>query len=184
VEFKTKFIIADIMSKELVGVSPDTTAENAAIMMSENGISSLVVKEKGEIVGIVTDKDYAIKVSELSNLNKIKIKKMMSTNLISVTPSLHLQDAAEVIRKHNIRHLLVKTPIQYVGIVSVRDILSTLYEEIREQNTRLKKKIEELEKFYKVAVDRELVMVRLKKKVIELEKKLGEQTDFSSLLVE
>jgi septation ring formation regulator EzrA len=68
--------------------------------------------------------------------------------------------------------------------VSVRDILSTLYEEIREHNTRLKKKIDELEKFYKVAIDRELVMVRLKKKVMELEKGLDEKTDFGSLLVE
>ena len=178
-----KFIIADIMTKEMIEVAPDTSGKEAAAKMKEGGVSSLVVKEKGELVGIITDKDYVKQTSAGKDPSKFKVGEMMSTNLISVDPKLSLREAAEVIREHNIRHLLVKSSAGFVGIVSVKDILSTLYEEIREQNRELKTKVDDLEKFYKIAIDREIVMVKLKKRIHDLEMRLGEKTNPAEYLV-
>jgi CBS domain-containing protein len=185
VEDNFNYIIADVMSKDLIGVAPDSTARDAANTLIENKINSLVVKENGRVIGIVTDRDFAIKTADGKKLDKIKVKDMMSKELITVDPNLSLREAAEVIREHNIRHLLVKSKAkEFVGLVSVKDILSTLFEELKDQNTKLNKKIEELEKFYKVAVNRELIMVKLKKRIHELEERVGEKVDIAEYLVE
>ncbi|MFV2041568.1 MAG: CBS domain-containing protein, partial [Candidatus Hydrothermarchaeales archaeon] len=53
-----KYIIADVMSKVLIGVTSDSTTSDAARIMTENGVSSLLVKDAGRVVGIVTDRDF------------------------------------------------------------------------------------------------------------------------------
>ncbi|HDH28567.1 MAG TPA: CBS domain-containing protein [Euryarchaeota archaeon] len=180
-----KYIIADVMSKVLIDVASDTTAGDAAEIMIENGVSSLLVKDSGTIVGIVTDRDFTRETARKSSFDSLTLRDMMSTDLVSVAPTISLQEAVETIREHNIRHLLVKTADdEYIGMVSVKELLSVLFEEIRQQNIRLKGKIAELEKFYKVAVDRELVMVKLKKRIYELEKTLGVESDLAALLTE
>jgi CBS domain-containing protein len=179
---ENKYIIADIMSKNLIAVGPKATAKSASETMIKNEIGSLVVKENGEVVGIITDRDFAKAALTNRDVSKAKVGELMSTNLVHVDSKLSLQEAVSVIRKHKIRHLLVKSPSGIVGIVSVRDILSTLIEEITEQNTTLNQKIGELEKFYKIAIDRELIMVKLKKRIHELEEKTGEKSNFAEFL--
>ncbi len=180
-----KYIVADVMSKVLVDVALETTARDAAEIMVENGVSSLLVKENGSAVGIVTDRDFTESSASGKNFSELKLKDMMTESIISVDPKVSLQEAIEVIRSNNIRHLLVKSNSgDFIGVISVRDILSTLFEEIKERNAKLKRKVNELEKFYKVAIDRELVMVKLKKRIHELEKRLGEESDLSQLLTE
>lgn len=179
---EVKFIVSDIMSAPIVDVPPGTSVAKAAQVMLEKGISSLAIKEDGHIVGIVTDKDFVKLISKGGRPEKTKIRDIMTTELIHVDPKLTLQEAAEVTKKHNIRHLLVKTSAEYVGIVSVKDIIENLYEELKEQNTKLRAKIDELEKFYRVAVGRELTMVKLKKKIRELQKRLGEPEDLEETL--
>ncbi len=178
-----KYIIADVMSKVLIGVTSDSTTSEAAGIMTENGVSGLLVKDAGRVVGIVTDRDFTHEVASGKNLKDLKIGDLMTAKIVSVDPTISLQEAVEAIRKHNIRHLLVKSESSdYLGMVSVKELLSALLEEIREQNIRLKGKVDELEKFYKIAVNRELVMVKLKKRVYELEKKLSIESDLADLL--
>lgn len=179
-----RFIISDIMTKDLVSIGPKATIVEAAGIMNENHIRSIVIKDKNEIVGILTDRDLARIIAETDDIKNILVRELMSVDLVTIPPSLSLQESAEVIRKNNVRHLLVKNRDGFVGIVSVKDILSTLYEELKDQDRQLKRKISELEKFYKVAIDRELVMVRLKKRVNELEKKVGESTDISKYILD
>jgi len=182
---KDKFIIADIMTKDLIFIAPDATAKDAANVMIENLINSVIVKENDVVIGIVTDHDFKRVATSTTEIGKLFVREIMSSDPISISPSYTLPEAVEVIKNRNIRHLLVKSPSGvYVGIVSVKDILSTLFEEINIRNKRLQGKIGELEKFYKVAVKRELVMVKLKKRVYELEKKLGIESDLSELLIE
>jgi CBS domain-containing protein len=179
-----KFIISDIMTKDLVIVKPETTVLEAAQVMMENGISSLIVNKNGKTLGIVTDRDFTRVVASEKDLRTLKMRDIMTTDLISLAPKLTLADASETIRKHNIRHLLVKSPNDdYIGMLSVRDILSTLLEELREQNIKLRSKVEELEKFYRVAIDRELIMVKLKKRIHVLEKELGVESDPKEYLI-
>ncbi len=182
---ESKFIVADIMSRDLVSVSTEMSLKDAAKIMIEEGVSSVMVTENEKIVGIITDRDYTRAALISNDFGKTKVKELMSKKLISVAPKEPLQAAAENIRKHNIRHLLVSSKKdEYIGVVSVRDVLGTLVEEIREQNKKLKMKIDELEKFYRVAIDRELVMVKLKKRIRELEKKHGEEGDVTELFLE
>jgi CBS domain-containing protein len=184
VTVEEKYIVADVMSNVLVDVALETTAKDAAEIMVENGVSSLLVKEKDSAVGIVTDRDFTVASASGKNLSEFKLKDLMTENILSVDPKVSLREAIEILRSHNIRHLLVKTNSgDYVGLISIKDLLSTLFEEIKEQNKKLVRKVSELEKFYKIAIDRELVMVKLKKRIHELEKKLGEQSDLAELLV-
>lgn len=180
-----KFIVADLMSKELVIVSPSTKAGEAASVMVKNEVSSLIVKDNGETKGIVTDSDFARAATQGLRPDKVNVSEIMTKDIKSIEPTASIQEAAEIIREYNIRHLLVKSSSDdYIGVISVKDLLGNIFEELSNQNMRLKKKIEELEKFYKIAVNRELVMVKLKKRINELEEKIGEKTDMVEYLVE
>jgi len=179
-----RFIVADVMRKDIISLPPDRKVKEAAELMEERGVSSLVVESKDGFIGILTDKDFVRCVREGRQLSRTKVEDIMSTDLVSIDSKASLAEAAELIAEHNIRHLLVKAGGRYVGIVSVKDVLSRLYEELKEQNARLKKKLGELEKFYRVAVDRELIMVKLKKRIRELEEKVGEKKDLAEYLAE
>jgi CBS-domain-containing membrane protein len=108
----------------------------------------------------------------------------MSSDLISVDPKITINEATKIILEHDIRHLLVKSRREFVGVVSSKDLLKKVFQELNDQNKTLHSKITELEKFYKVAVDRELIMVKLKKRIRDLEEKVNLKIDSSEFIVE
>jgi len=173
------------MSKELVIVKSGAKADDAASVMVNNDVSSLIVRDNGETMGIVTDRDFTRAAAKGLRLDKMTVGKIMTKEIKSIEPTASLKEAADFISRYNIRHLLVKSSTDdYVGVISVKDLLGNIFEEMEDHNMRLKKKIEELEKFYKIAVNRELVMVKLKKRINELDEKTGEKTDMARYLVD
>ncbi len=179
---ESPFIVSDIMSKDLVTVKSNQTLEDAANLMLEKGVSSVLVKNRRKILGIVTDKDFVKTVASGKKPGLVKVSKVMSKTIQSVDPKTTLVSAIQLSREKNIRHLLVKSTGEYIGIVSLKDVTETLYTELNEKSKKMSKKIEELEKFYRSSVGRELVMVKLKKRIRELERKLGDETELAEVL--
>ncbi len=116
-----KVTVADIMAKNLISVPKEMSISEAAEILLEKGISSVGVKDSGKIVGIVTDKDF-VKAFTMDNPPK-SMGDMMSKELITVGPGEYILQAARLMGKHKIRHLLVKNGEGIIGILSLRDIL-------------------------------------------------------------
>ena len=59
----SSILVKDIMTKALISVNPTTTSAQIAKMMEQGGIGAVLVKENENLVGIITDRDFATKIA-------------------------------------------------------------------------------------------------------------------------
>ena len=71
--------LGDIMTKNVVSVSPEQSIEEAARLMSENNVGSLPVVENGQLKGIITDRDITLRSTAKGGNEKTKVSDCMSS---------------------------------------------------------------------------------------------------------
>ncbi len=118
------YTVGEFMTKDVVEVTPGTTAKNCAQVMAAEKISSALVTENNALAGIVTEKDLARKVvAKGLDVNKILVKDIMATELVTVEPETTLYDAMLLINKKKIKHLPVVKGNIVLGIITAMEIL-------------------------------------------------------------
>ena len=124
-ESDTKTIcVRDIMTKNVICVDASVSANQAAKMMEDTGVGSLVVTEKNTPVGIITDRDFAIKVVAHAYSIETTVKRIMSSPLYSITPGESVWMISEFMAARGIRKLPVIDDDKVVGIVTATDIVN------------------------------------------------------------
>ena len=116
--------VSEVMSRNPVRVESSITAEEGAKIMTNKGISSLLIEEEGKITGIVTERDIVTKIAAKGlSAGKIKLKEIMSSPLVHVEGDSPLETAAELMWKRKIRRLPVVINSEIVGILTENDIV-------------------------------------------------------------
>jgi len=114
----------ELKYSEVVTIGPNDTIGVAIKRMIEHDRGSLPVCENnGDLVGIVTERDVSRKCASSENCAIIRIKDVMSPNVITVSPEDDLDYAIDIMKKKRIRHLPVWENNQVIGMVSMRDML-------------------------------------------------------------
>ena len=126
--------IADVLKcKGIVvyEIDADTPVISAIQLMAEKTIGSVLVREKGEIVGILTERDLA-KHCMRSQLDfeTTPVKNMMTTPLAYVEPTASIGQALKVMSQTHCRHLPVFDGGELAGIISVGDLLRSTTSEL------------------------------------------------------
>ncbi len=120
-------LVQSVMKKEVVTISPEATAAEAAALLEEKGLRSLVVTENREVKGIITDSDFIFRVvSKGRDPNQTKVKEIMTANPKTVSPDLDVFEAVKIMEDLKIRRLPVVKDNKLVGILSVGDLASHL----------------------------------------------------------
>ena len=115
--------VGELISRNLIYISSDSNTIKAAILMRENNISCLVVKEKGEFVGIVTEKDIINKVvAEEFYPGDVKISDIMSKDLVSIPANERIEDAAKLMINKGVRRLVILEDDIIIGVITETDI--------------------------------------------------------------
>jgi CBS domain-containing protein len=113
----------DVMVREVVTLDENVSVKEAADIMSQQGINSVIATEKGRAIGIVTERDILKRiVSEDKNSKKTKIKDIMSSPLVVIVPSTDLEEAARLMFDKKIKNLPVIDKNRLIGLVSLTDI--------------------------------------------------------------
>jgi CBS domain-containing protein len=115
--------VGEIMKRDVTTASPDDTFVEAARLLREHGISSIVVKEGKGISGIVTERDLVNLVADGGDPGAVKLSERMTRNLDTVEPKADIAEAAEHMARLKIRHLPVVERGSLVGIISIRDLI-------------------------------------------------------------
>ncbi len=119
--------VGELISGKLIYISSEDNVIKAAALMRENNISSLLVKHKGDFVGIVTEKDIINKVvAEELYPGDIKVNEIMSKDLVTVSKNESIEEAAKLMRKKGVRRLVVLEDERIVGIITETDIAKHL----------------------------------------------------------
>ncbi len=118
--------VKDIMTKALISVNPTTTASQIAKMMEQGGIGAVLVKENDNLVGIITDRDFATKITANNLPFDTPVGKIMSSPLITINHDESISTAAEMMTSKKIRKLAVSENGNIVGLVTSTDLVNQL----------------------------------------------------------
>ncbi len=121
IQEKTPF--REIMSKSVISVDSSVTATDAAKMMEDTDVGAIAVLENGSPVGIITDRDFAIKITAHSYPIDTPIRRIMSTPLISIDPDSDLWTASDLMSTRNVRKLPVIDDEKIIGIITSSDLV-------------------------------------------------------------
>ncbi|KFM19588.1 Inosine-5'-monophosphate dehydrogenase protein [Marine Group I thaumarchaeote SCGC AAA799-P11] len=118
-----KTLVREIMSNSVISIDSSVTATDAAKMMEDSGVGAITVLENGSPVGIVTDRDFAIKITAHSYPIDTPIRRIMSSPLISIDPDSDLWTASDLMSTRNIRKLPVIDDDRIIGIITSSDLV-------------------------------------------------------------
>lgn len=116
--------IGDLGIKEVVSTQEDTTIREAARIMSENRISSIVIMDRNNLpAGMMTDRDLREKVVARGRDVREPVKNIMSTSLIRVDARDFCFEAVLKMIKYNIHHILVIKDGTLKGVITNHDMM-------------------------------------------------------------
>jgi CBS domain-containing protein len=123
--------VRDTMTASPRSVGTEATAVDAARLMRDDDIGSLPIVEKGRLVGMLTDRDIAIRVvAEGIDPGSVSVAEIASSDAVSVSPDQELEEALRLMAHHQVRRLPVVEDDQLVGMLAQADVA---HEEDREK---------------------------------------------------
>ena len=130
---KTVQDILKVKGKEVWSISAVATVFEALKLMSEKSIGALMVMdEKGQVAGIISERDYARKVILLGKTSrKTLVKEIMTpvSRMFTISPEAPVEESMVIMTQKHVRHLPVYDGSQFHGIVSIGDIVKTIIED-------------------------------------------------------
>ncbi len=122
----SEILVKDIMTKALISVEPGTTVFQVAKMMEQGGIGAVLVKKDGTTSGIITDRDFAIKIATQKLPLETPVDKVTSFPLQTINSSETILFAADQMSSKKIRKLAVVEDGKIVGIITSTDLVNQL----------------------------------------------------------
>lgn len=112
---------------DIWSIAPEDTVFNAIKLMDEKGIGALAVLHEDELVGIISERDYARKVVlKGRSSNETKIKEIMTREVIFTRPEQGIKECMAVMSKHRIRHLPVMENGKLISMISLGDVVKEI----------------------------------------------------------
>lgn len=121
----SKILVKDVMSKQLIIAQDSTTVYQISKMM-EHGIGAIFVKKDSNPIGIITDRDFAIKIMANKYPSDTPVGKVASMPLQIIGPNESIIDAAKQMSSKKIRKLAVVENNKVIGIITSTDLTRQL----------------------------------------------------------
>ena len=114
------------MNKSLVSADPSTTVFQIANLMEKGGIGAILVKKDNVPAGIITDRDFAIKITTQKLPLDTPIDKVASYPLVTINFNESILGAANLMSSKKIRKLAVVEDGKVIGIITSTDLVTQL----------------------------------------------------------
>ena len=129
--------------RNVISISPDVNVIEALKLMAKENIGAVVVLQGDNLVGILSERDYARKVVlEGKTSSSTKVSEIMTTKVVTVEESQKVDDCMNIMTENHIRHLPVISGVKVLGLISIGDVLK----QVMQQQKDL---IEQLEAYIK-----------------------------------
>ena len=142
---KLQKLLDRLEQSELYAVTETADVSKAARTLNEKKVGALLVFDEAEnFVGIVSERDILRLCEDPSNeMDQLQVQQIMTPRekVVTLTVSNKLDEALNVMLKHRIRHLPVFSGEDIVGVVSMRDVVRTLWHQARYKNQALQRYI-------------------------------------------
>lgn len=122
--------LLEIKGSAVYTIGPDAPVLDAIRQMAERSIGALLVMRAGELIGIVTERDYARKVILKGRSSKdTPVAEIMSASPISVDPAASVDECMRLCTDQRVRHLPVTENGRVVGVVSIGDLVKAVIDD-------------------------------------------------------
>ncbi len=118
--------IGDVMTKSVISADAALTVNETAKMMEDTKVGAVIVMENNVPIGIVTDRDFSVKVASHAYQITEPVKQIMSSPLFSINSDESVRIAADLMHERKIRKLPVIDDEKVVGIITATDIVNLL----------------------------------------------------------
>ena len=118
--------LAEILEEkggEVLEIRAEASVLEAVQAMVENNVGSLLVKDAGEVVGIVTERDYLRRVTLQGRTEEAPVSEIMSSPLVVATRETTIDECMALMTDRRIRHVPVVDEGNVVGLVSIGDLV-------------------------------------------------------------
>ena len=133
--------LLDLKGRNVWWVTPETVVYDALKLMADKDIGAVLVLKDGKLVGIFSERDYALKVILKGKSSKeTTVGELMSKKVFYVSPDQTLEECMALMTEERIRHLPVLENGELVGVVTIGDVVHGI---IKDQ----KFTIEELQRY-------------------------------------
>lgn len=113
-------------------IGPDESVLEAVRMMAENHVGALLVMEQGQLLGIVSERDYARKIVLKGRSSAdTPIREIMSSPVTTIAPDRSVEAAMRQMTDSRFRHLPVVANGHVVGVVSIGDLVKCVIDDQR-----------------------------------------------------
>jgi CBS domain-containing protein len=124
--------------RDVWSLAPTASVYDAIAMMAEKQVGALPVIDGENVLGIVSERDYARKVILKGKSSKdTAVTEIMSSPVVSVSPSHTVEECMHIVTEKRIRHLPVVESGRVVGIVSIGDLVNWMITAQQETITHL-----------------------------------------------
>ena len=125
--------LLDSKGTAIYSVGPDDPVLGAIKVMAERHVGALLVMKGSELLGIISERDYARKVILLGRASgDTPVSQIMSTPVYTVTPNRTVSDCMRLMTQHRVRHLPVVENGQVIGVISIGDLVKAVIEDQRQ----------------------------------------------------
>ncbi len=142
-----KTLVSQILKtkgNKIWSIAPQETAYKALQLMSEKNLGALLVIDKGKVVGLFTERDYARKVILKGKSSKTTaVSELMTKEVLYVDPETSVENCMSLMTEKFVRHLPVMKKKQLVGVVSQGDVVKQLIADQKFENEELERYIHE-----------------------------------------
>lgn len=129
-------------SAEVISILPEDSVLHAIGIMAQQHVGALLVMRDRELLGVLSERDYARKVIlKGRSSHDTRVSEIMSSPVITVSPSDTVHRCMQIMTDKRIRHLPVVRDSRVVGVLSIGDLVKAVIDEQREEIEQLQRYI-------------------------------------------
>lgn len=130
--------LLDSKGRGVISVAPDCSVFDAIKLMADETVGSLLVMDDMELLGIVTERDYARKVILKGRSSEsTTVSEIMTPDVMTTTSAQTVNQCMELMTERRIRHLPVAEEGRVVGMISIGDLVQAIISDQQEEIEQL-----------------------------------------------
>ncbi|MDJ0814112.1 MAG: CBS domain-containing protein [Woeseiaceae bacterium] len=130
--------LLDAKGRHIVSIAPDASVFEAIKLMADEVVGSLIVMEGDELLGIVTERDYARKVILKGRSSEsTRVAEIMTAEVLTTSSSETVNECMALMSDKRIRHLPVVEDGRVIGMISIGDLVQAIISDQQEEIEQL-----------------------------------------------
>ena len=119
-------LVSDIMKKRVISIDEVKTIKDAANMMNEARIGSIIITKDNTPVGILTERDFVTKIAAKEIPLSTPLSKVMTHPLLVIGPNQTVWEAAEIMENMEIHRVAVQEGNKIIGMITTTDLVKII----------------------------------------------------------